>query len=184
MGRRSGGCIGGPSSPIGLTQMVAVACLALPACCFAPCFAQSRQSGQVACARCSALHVPYARQDRALLLVCDLISSQHIKRLTADCCPDRLLAACVASRCQPEPMGVKGLAAWLKEQYPEAYTYVPRHQRYDHVYVDLPSVLHTVARKSACHTCSLPQLCTATGPAACCVCTRSGMPCMAILDRP
>ena len=47
-------------------------------------------------------------------------------------------------------MGVKGLAAWLREQYPEAYTFLPRQQRYDHVYVDLPSILHTVARKSAC----------------------------------
>ena len=158
MGRRSRGCIGKAPSLIGLTQLVIVACLALPACCFALCFGQS---GQVACARCSALHVPYARQDRALLLVCDLISSQHIERLTADCCPDRLLAACVASRCQPEPMGVKGLAAWLKEQYPEAYTYVPRHQRYDHVYVDLPSILHTVARKSACQNCLVSSTCTA-----------------------
>ena len=58
-------------------------------------------------------------------------------------------------------MGVKGLAAWLKEQYPEAYTYVPRHQRYDHVYVDLPSVLHTVARKSACQNCLVSSTCTA-----------------------
>ena len=50
-------------------------------------------------------------------------------------------------------MGVKGLAAWLREQYPEAYTFLPRQQQYDHVYVDLPSILHTVARKSACQPC-------------------------------
>ena len=43
------------------------------------------------------------------------------------------------------PMGVPGFNTWMRTQYVGAY--VPQRSSFDHVYVDMASILHTVLRK-------------------------------------
>ena len=42
-------------------------------------------------------------------------------------------------------MGVPGFNTWMRTQYVGAY--VPQRSSFDHVYVDMASILHTVLRK-------------------------------------
>lgn len=42
-------------------------------------------------------------------------------------------------------MGVKGFNSWFAKTYPYAYVQVKR--RYDHLYIDMASILHEVTRK-------------------------------------
>jgi 5'-3' exonuclease len=44
-------------------------------------------------------------------------------------------------------MGVPGFNTWMRSQYLGAY--VPQRSEFDHVYVDMASILHTVLRKGA-----------------------------------
>ena len=44
-------------------------------------------------------------------------------------------------------MGVPGFNTWMRSQYLGAY--VPQRTEFDHVYVDMASILHTVLRKGA-----------------------------------
>lgn len=44
-------------------------------------------------------------------------------------------------------MGVWGLNTWMRKKYVGAY--VPQSNEFDHVYLDMASVLHQVIRRSA-----------------------------------
>jgi hypothetical protein len=70
-------------------------------------------------------------------------------------------------------MGVKGFNSWFGKTYAAAY--VPVKRRYDHLYIDMASLLHEVTRKGAglllytCISCldaRHPALCSQVCPAA------------------
>lgn len=70
--------------------------------------------------------------------------SQHLaKRKTRTYVP--LIVDTVHHLYSSWPMGVPGFNTWMRTQYVGAY--VPQRSSFDHVYVDMASILHTVLRK-------------------------------------
>ena len=49
-------------------------------------------------------------------------------------------------------MGVPGFNTWMRKHYVGAY--VPQRDSFDHVYVDMASILHTVLRKGMQRCCA------------------------------
>ena len=54
-------------------------------------------------------------------------------------------------------MGITGFSSWFQRQNPAAYLPLSETAPFDHVYVDMASILHTVLRRGASPPLLLPR---------------------------